>query len=134
MFRCSQTLTVVNRTHNARTDEITVYPHVFVGCSLYANHATAKEGNTARADAPTHKARLPLSACPGFVPPDQWAELSAAKKAESWTLNAETTIVPGGVADLKTWAQVQALWNKWTVTSWRDWTDTAFPHYAVEGS
>jgi len=134
MFRCTQTITVVNHTYNTRTDVIVIYPHVFTGCSLYNNHAVVKESTTAKADKPTHKARFPLAACPNFVPPEKWAKLSDTNKKLYWTLDAETVIVPGGVSDVKTWAQVQELQAKWFVTGWVDWTDTAFPHYYAEGN
>lgn len=133
MFRCCHTLTVMNRYTDASTDEIAVYPHVFCGCSLYTGHATAKERSTAHAATPVNKARIPLDAAPGFCPPDEWAKLGAAEKAAHWTLDAETVIVPGGVSDVKTWAQVQAIRTHWAVTAWTDWTDTAFPHYYAEG-
>lgn len=133
MFKCTQTLTVVNRTTDGRTDEITVYPHVFTGCSLYADHTVSRESATAKADAPTHKARFPLAACPNFCPPWEWAKLDADEKASHWTLDAETVIVPGGVPDISNWQQVQAIRNKFRVTGWKDWTDTAFPHYYAEG-
>lgn len=125
---------MVNRFTDARTDEITVYPHVFTGCSLDTRHDTAKERSTAKADRPTNKVRFPLENCPGFCPPDAWAKLAAAKKAACWTLDAETVIVQGGVPDVSTWAQVQAIRRKFAVTGWHDWTDTAFPHYYAEGT
>lgn len=133
MFNCHYTLTVINRATDPQTDEITVYPHVFCGCSLYTDHATAKERGTARAASPVNKARFPLGAAPGFCPPAEWASLSAEDKATHWTLDTETAIVSGGVADVKTWAQVQAMRSHWTVTAWKDYTDTAFPHYYAEG-
>lgn len=133
MFKSCYTLTVFNRSTDPHTDEITVYPHVFTGCGLYTEHDTAKERSTARASSPANKARIPLGAAPSFCEPDEWAKLSAEDKAAHWTLNAETAIAPGGIPDATTWAEVQALRSHWTVTSWADHTNTAFPHYYAEG-
>lgn len=140
MFKADNTLTVVNRVTDGRTDETRYFCHVFPGCGWFADYAVAagsRSASTTHGADPARKVkvRLPADSCPGFVRPAQWAALDDAARAQAWTLDSQTIIALGSHPEA-TAAGLNALrdcGDAMQVTLWHDHTGTVFPHHYAEG-
>jgi hypothetical protein len=137
MFGCDKTLTLVNTVTDGRTDETKLYAHVFTGCGWYAENGVQAEKSGQTASGKT-KVRLPVDRCPGYVSPAAWAALDEAARAESWTLDGATYILPGVIESAPATATdiyvARKAGSAIQVTAWHDHRDTVFPHLYAEGS
>jgi hypothetical protein len=137
MFGCDKTLTLVNTVTDGRTDETKLYAHVFTGCGWYAENGVQAEKSGQTASGKT-KIRLPVESCPGYLSPAAWAALDEEARADAWTLDGATYILPGEIektpASAKDLSAARKAGNAIQITGWHDHRDTVFPHLYAEGS
>ena len=120
LFKGNETVTLVRRTTDGRTDAATCTCRVCHGCSWYEAHATKPENHTGGhgvAPGRTVKVRIPAAEAEGLG-------------GAGFPLDSHTLLVRGEVDDP---AALSRHSGAARLRGWRDCRDTAFPHLYLEG-